>query len=97
EAYLTRVPDDAEALDLEQRLRRERSPSLTLGHTRTDDSDEQRVGSTAMELRLPLGGRTMAAAGWQRDNTRDPFGTRDPLRIGGSLETVWSATWTTRE
>jgi len=94
-ALLARSPDDRDALGLERRIDRELSPGLTLGYARADDSDALRVGTTTMELTLPVLARNVLTAGWQRSNVRDAFGTRDPLRMGGGLRTWWNPEWTT--
>jgi tetratricopeptide (TPR) repeat protein len=96
DAYLERVPTDREGLELSRRLAREEHPDLALGVGRSDDSDGLRVRTTHMELRWPLPSQTTAVLGWRRDNVQDPGGTRDPLSIGGGIEKIWSATWSTR-
>ena len=95
DAYLTQRPQDREALDLDRRLRVEARPSLALGYGRSDDTDALRIGTTTLQLRLPLGASNITTLGMQRDNVRDPGGTRDPLQFGGGLETIWSAEWVT--
>ena len=94
--YRAQHPADQEGLDLETRIRRDQAASLTLGYSRSDDSDGLRVGTTSMELRLPLGARNAARLGWQRDNVSDAQGTRDPLQWRAGLERIWSAQWQTR-
>lgn len=94
-AYRAKQPDDREGGELEQRIHRETSASLTLGYGRADDTDGLRVGTTNMELGLPLGTRNNASLGWQRDNVSDPLGTQDPLQWRAGLQTIWSAQWVT--
>lgn len=94
--YRAKRPDDREGLELEQRIRRESSANLTLGLGRADDTDGLRVGTTTMDLQLPLGLSNTATLGWQRDNVSDPQGTQDPLQWRAGLETNWSAQWVTR-
>ena len=93
--YRAKRPDDREGHELEQRIRRESSANLTLGYGRADDTDGLRVGTTNMDLELPLGLRNTATLGWQRNNVSDPKGTQDPLQWRAGLETIWSAQWVT--
>jgi hypothetical protein len=96
EAYLAQRPRDREALELRRRIERDTGASVSLAYGRSDDSDALRIGTTTLGLALPLGPRNRVTFTGQRDNVRDPGGTRDPLQLGAGLETIWSAQWVTR-
>ena len=96
ERYRLRVPQDPEAIELSDRIARERTAGFTAGYARADDSDLLRVESRTVDVRLPLAGEASLLLNWRRDSMRDPAGTYDPHQYGAGLERTWGNLWTAR-
>ena len=94
--FLTQKPDDGEGQRLAALLVREQTPSLTVGYERSDDTDDLRIRSTSVDYRHPFNGSRAFLARWRTDEARDPFGSRNPWRIGAGLEKQWSERWSGR-
>jgi tetratricopeptide (TPR) repeat protein len=84
--YLTERPEDPEGLSLARKLANDRSPSLTTGYERADDTDALRIGTTTVEYRHPLGDWTSLMARWRHDDAEDPGGERSPDQIAGGVQ-----------
>src|SRR5205085_7499882 len=89
ERYLTKRPDDIEARDLEDRLARERSAGFTAGFGRADDSDELRVETRSLDIRLPLAHEAALLPSWRRLWLKDPGGSLSPTIYDLGYERVW--------
>ncbi len=93
--YLAVRPNDREARELDKTLKEALRVVATLGFSRADDSDGERTETTSLGLEIPIGFRTTASLGAQRDNIGDAGGTSDPLRVSAGLQHMWSPAVTT--
>ena len=94
--YLALKPTDLEALDLADKIARERKAGFTARYGRADDTDELRVESRTLDVRLPLPGETSLLLSWRRLGVHDPGGSFDPFVVGAGLERTWGDLWIAR-
>ncbi len=83
-------PEDREAQELRSRIARDRSPSFTLVHGRSHDSDELVVASPSLELAWPLATNTVLNAGWRQDFAKDTGGKNDAMQLSAGLRQRWT-------